>query len=290
MTRVALSRRTVLAAAGASVLGALAGCGAPAPPAPPPPQPVAPPAPATPPPAGGDAPAGEMAARATVPVLCWHQLRDHRPGDSASSRALYVCPPATFRSQLDGIRAAGFTTIGPDDYLAHLTTGSALPPRPVLLSFDDSQGSQITTGLPELRRRQMTATFFVQTVPLGKRNWMSRADVRRLHDEGMTVGAHTYDHHRVAEYAGSDWATQLDRPRRLLEQLTGAPVRHFAYPYGAWTPSAFAHLDAAGYRTAFQLDEQPLDRNRPLLTLRRFLARSEWDGDAVARELARPVR
>jgi peptidoglycan/xylan/chitin deacetylase (PgdA/CDA1 family) len=289
MTPTTPSRRTVLAAAGLSALAALTGCGTGAPAAPPTTRPSPTGAMAAPATAAPDTSASGMAARATVPVLCWHQLRDHRPGDSASSRSLYVCPPATFRSQLDGIRAAGHTPIGPDDYLAHLTTGAALPPRPVMLSFDDSQGSQIVVGLPELQRRQMTATFFVQTVPLGKPNWMSRADVRDLHDVGMTVGAHTYDHHPVGGYSGSDWTTQLDRPRRVLEQLTGAPVRHFAYPYGTWDPAAFAHLDEAGYRTAFQLGDWPLDVGRPLLTLRRILARSEWDGDAVVRELARPV-
>ncbi len=280
----------MLAAAGLTALGALAGCGTA-------PMPAAPPSPTTPPSPAGATPGPdaaapgvpEMVAGARVPVLCWHQLRDHRPDDSASSRALYICPPATFRSQLDGILAAGFTAIGPDEYLAHLTTGTALPPRPVMLSFDDSRGTQISVGLPELQRRHMAGTFFVQTVPLDKPNWMRRADVRHLHEVGMTVGAHTHDHHPVDRYSGSDWTTQLDRPRRQLERLTGAPVHHFAYPYGRWSPAAFAHLDEAGYRTAFQLDEAPLDRNRPQLTLRRMLARSDWNGDGIVQALAGPV-
>ncbi|RZT85932.1 polysaccharide deacetylase [Pseudonocardia sediminis] len=235
------------------------------------------------------APAAAVLPRATVPVLCWHQLRDWRSDDSAYSRGSLICPPAMFRAQLDGIAAGGFTAIGPDDYLAHLTTGAALPPRPVLLTFDDSQGSQISVGLPELRRRTLTATFFVMTVPLGKPDWMRRDDVRRLHGEGMTIGAHTYDHHRVDRYSGADWATQLDRPRRELETLIGAPVRHFAYPFGAWNPAAFPHLDQAGYRTAFQLGDEPVDRTRPLLSLRRILVTSTWTGPEITAELSRPV-
>ncbi len=290
------SRRSVLlGAAGAAVLVA-AGCGtsAPGPAAPPSPPPTSPPppspSPSAPPPPAVDlaAPAAQVLARtADVPVLCWHQLRDWRPDDSPSARAMLICPPAAFRAQLDALHDGGYTTISPDEHLAHLTTGAPLPPKPVLLTFDDSQGSQITTGVPELARRAMHATFFVQTVPLDKPNWMSRDDVRRLHEAGHTVGAHTYDHHRADRYTGTDWDVQLVRPRLELEAITGAPVRHFAYPYGDWDPDDFAHLDQAGYVTGYQLAERAVDPTRPLLTLRRMLVGSTWDGPRLLASMAR---
>ncbi|NMO91449.1 polysaccharide deacetylase family protein [Actinomycetospora sp. TBRC 11914] len=279
-----LRRRTVLlGAAGAAVLAA-AGCSTAAPAAP-----VNPPSSSPPPPTTAADPAAQVLARiADVPVLCWHQLRDWRPGDSASARATLICPPAAFRTQLDALRDGGYTTISPDQHLAHLTTGAPLPPKPVLLTFDDSRGSQITTGVPELARRGMHAAFFVMTVPLGKPTWMSRDDVRRLHDAGHTVAAHTYDHHRADRYAGTDWDVQLVRPRAELEAITGAPVRHFAYPYGDWSPADFAPLDAAGYVTAYQLAEKPVDPTRPALTLRRTLVGSTWDGPALVAAMSRP--
>lgn len=280
-------RRTVLlGAAGAAVLAA-AGC-APtrtsASPPPPSPAPPVPPVPAI----DLAAPPAQVSARAAdVPVLCWHQLRDWRPDDSAYSRATLICPPAAFRAQLDALHAGGHTTISPDEHLAHLTTGAPLPPRPVLLTFDDSQGSQITVGAPELARRAMRATFFVMTVPLGKAHWMSRDDVRRLHDAGHTIAAHTYDHHRADRYSGTDWDVQLVRPRAELEAIVGAPVRHFAYPYGAWDAGDFPHLDQAGYVTGYQLAEHPVDPTRPLLTLRRILVGSSWDGPRLLSAMAR---
>ncbi len=281
-------RRTVLlGAVGAAVLAAT-GC---ATSTPAPAAPASPPPPSSPPPTAPDlaAPAAQVLTRAAdVPVLCWHQLRDWRPGDSASARATLICPPAAFRAQLDALHAGGYTTISPDEHLAHLTTGAPLPPKPVLLTFDDSQGSQITTGVPELARRGMRAAFFVMTVPLGKPNWMSRDDVRRLHDAGHTVAAHTYDHHRADRYAGADWDTQLAKPRATLEAIVGAPVRHFAYPYGDWTPADFAHLDQAGYVTGYQLAEKPVDPTRPLLSLRRTLVGSAWNGPALLSAMTRP--
>lgn len=241
-------------------------------------SPAAPPRPAPTHPA-------DIAARATVPVLCWHQLRDWAAGDSRYDRELLICPPANFRRQLDTLAAHGYTTISADQYLAHLTTAAPLPAKPVLLTFDDSQGSQISVGLPELRRRRMTATFFVMTVPLDKPHWMSRRDLRRLTAAGMTVGAHTWDHQRADRYAGDEWTAQLVRPKAELERVVGRPVDHFAYPYGAWAPVDFPHLAAAGYRTAFQLAGRP-DAAKPLYSLPRMLVGSTWTPAQLLAHLA----
>ncbi len=222
--------------------------------------------------------AAEMAARATVPVLCYHQLRDWRPSDKEYARRFLICPPATFRAQLDTVQAAGFTTITPNDHLDHLTTGAALPSMPIILSFDDAQGSQSDVAFPELVRRELTGTFFAMTVVLDKPDWLSRTDLQSFAASGMTIAAHTWDHHRVDRYTEPDWALQLEQPRELLEGLLKTPVEHFVYPYGAWNADALPHVQAAGYRTAYQLTDKPLDVGDPLHTLRRVLVDSTWTG------------
>jgi peptidoglycan/xylan/chitin deacetylase (PgdA/CDA1 family) len=123
----------------------------------------------------------------------------------------------------------------------------------------------------------MTGTFFIMTVVLDKPGWMRRADLRRLADAGMTVAAHTWDHRRADRYSGRDWQVQLVRPRAELERIVGKPVRHFAYPYGAWSRADFPQLAKAGYRSAYQLSGN-LDPAQPIYTLRRILARSTWTG------------
>jgi peptidoglycan/xylan/chitin deacetylase (PgdA/CDA1 family) len=248
-----VSRRTLLAGAAGAL--ALAGCGGPV-------TPVA-------------------RAATTVPVLCYHDLRAWTARDNAHGRQLLVLPPDRFRAQLDTLAEAGFATISPDAYAAHVATGASLPDRPVLLSFDDSRGNQATEALPQLQARGMTGTFFVMTIVLDDPGWLSRDDLRRMADAGMTVAAHTYDHGRVDRYGEADWAVQLEQPREELERVVGRPVEHFAYPGGTWHPPALHRLAAAGYRSAYQLSAQPADPGVPLMTLRRVLVDSGWEGPTL---------
>ena len=272
-----MRRRDLLSAAlcttaltGCSALGRVLPAGPAAPaaaPAPAPAPPPAPPRPGTP---------AEIAARSTVPVLCYHQVREFAADDSAYARTL-ICPPAVLERQLEGLLAAGMNPVTGDVLVDHLLLGTPLIDNAVLVSFDDASGGQFTGALPILQRLGITATFFVMTVVLDRPNWLSRDDVRALDAAGMTIASHTWDHHPVTGYGTADWATQLEKPRAELERIVGHDVDLFAYPYGAWNRAALPHVQAAGYRAAFQLADQPLDAQLPLLSVRRVLTLPTWD-------------
>ena len=226
--------------------------------------------------------AASMARRADVPVLCWHQIRAATGADSAQDRA-YIVSPKTLAAQLDALDRAGYHEISAEALVAHVAIGKPLPPKPVLLTFDDGSAAQYSRALPLLRRHRFVATFFPMTVVLGKPGWLTNGQVRRLARAGMSIGAHTYDHHAVPEYAGDDWDTQLAAPAAKLARIVGHPVRLFAYPFGLWDREAFAHLDRSGYVAAFQLADK-LDRGDPLWTLRRIIV-PELSGQDLLRRM-----
>jgi peptidoglycan/xylan/chitin deacetylase (PgdA/CDA1 family) len=274
--RGGLSLRTSALLAALALL--LSGCGgSPEPkPAPPKPTPRASPAPRTDPAA--------IAARARVPVLCYHQIREPTSADDEQSRT-YIVRPSVFAAQMRALEKAGYTPVTGDAFVAHLARGAPLPRKPVLLTFDDASAGQYTHALPVLRRHDFVATFFVMTVVLGKPGWLTRGQVRRLDRAGMTIGSHTWDHKDVTTYADADWDTQVGQPTRDLERLVGHPVRLFAYPFGLWSRDAFAHLKDAGFSGAFQLADK-LDRDDPMWTIRRIIV-PELSGAELLREIRR---
>jgi peptidoglycan/xylan/chitin deacetylase (PgdA/CDA1 family) len=227
----------------------------------------------------------EIIKRATVPVLCYHQLRNWRTSDSQYNRRNLICPPKYFRAHLDALAEDDWTTISPAYYLRHLTTGAALPRKPVILSFDDGSAGQAHEGLVQLAKRGMTGAFFVMTVVLGKPRWMSIRDVRRLAEAGMTIGSHTWDHRAVSDLSGAAWKVELESSRETLRKASGQSVEHFAYPYGVVSAEAYPHLKEAGYKTAFQLEAKQLSPAAPLYTLRRSIAISTWSGAKLIQHL-----
>lgn len=226
-------------------------------------------------------------ARTGVPVLCYHQIRPWAAGDSAYNKRSLICPPENFRRQLDGLVEAGYTSITPDAYLAHVRTGAPLPAKPVLLTFDDGKDSQPLVAAPELTRRGLTGVFFVMTVVIGNAGWIAPAQIRAMADAGHIIGSHTWDHHDVRKYTDNDFETQFVKARETLRKHSGQAVETFAYPYGAWNVAALPKLADAGFTTAFQLQEQKVDAAAPTLTLRRTLVDSTWDGAAIVKAVAK---
>ncbi len=201
-------------------------------------------------------------SRSTVPVLCFHQVRNWRPADSRADRGI-ITPPAVLDHQLATLKRAGYTPIDDDQLYAHLTTGAPLPAKPVLLTFDDGSESQVSEALPILKRYGYPSTYFLMTVVLDKRYWITKAQVPQIETEGVTIGSHTYDHNPVPKYDAAAVQTELVDPKRDLTALAGKPVLDFAFPYGSWSRSSLPKVSGAGYRMAFGLDT-PEDPQDPL--------------------------
>jgi peptidoglycan/xylan/chitin deacetylase (PgdA/CDA1 family) len=238
------------------------------------------PSPTAPPTAGAPQ---EILARSTVPVLCYHQLRDFRPDDSAYARTM-ITPPSVFAAQLQALRDGGRTPVTATALVDHLQFGADLPAQPVLLSFDDGSATHHSVALPALSRLGFPAIFFPMTVVLNRPNWLSVGQLRELDRAGMTIGAHTWDHHRLDRLAAGQWSTEVDRPKAQLAEILGHPVDLMAYPYGIWSQEALAHVHTAGYRAAFQLAGVQ-DPTQPLLTIRRIMPPPSWDGPTLLSHL-----
>ncbi|WP_276481125.1 polysaccharide deacetylase family protein [Paraflavitalea pollutisoli] len=218
--------------------------------------------------------AASVLAKKEVPILCYHQIRDWRPTDSKTAQN-YIVPVENFRNQIKALADSGYHTILPDQLYAYLTTGAALPSKPIMLTFDDTDLDQYTVALPEMNKYGFKGVFFVMTVSIGRPNYMTKAQIKDLADKGHSIGSHTWDHHNVKQYQGQDWVTQIEKPSKTLETITGKPINYFAYPFGLWNPQAIPHLKEKGMIAAFQLAGKR-DPQDPLHTIRRIIVPGAW--------------
>ncbi len=216
----------------------------------------------------------EMLAKKEVPVLCYHHIRNFSASQSESMKS-YSVTPENFASQMKALHDSGYQTILPAQLYNYLVYGEALPPKPIMLTFDDTQESQYTYGAAEMDKYGFKGVFFIMTISINRPNYMSKEQIKNLSDNGHEIAAHTWDHHMVTKYAGDDWNIQLTKPQVQLESITGKPVKYFAYPFGLWNQAAFSEFKSRGYELAFILSTKR-DPTDPLYTIRRMIVPGTW--------------
>lgn len=184
-----------------------------------------------------------------VPILVYHSVFPHHPGQTHDQRVLDVAPDV-FAEQMQYLVKGGYHVISFEQLVDALDGRATLPPRPVVITFDDGWENQYRHAFPVLRKLGMPATFFVFTSVIGhdRRN-MTWAELREMKAAGMTIGSHTRTHPMLPDdHRGL--AYEVDSSRVDIERHLGSAPRFFAYPFGAWDRQALKEARHAGYEAA----------------------------------------
>ncbi len=210
--------------------------------------------------------------RKFVPILSYHHIRNWVKSDGTEDRA-YIIPPDTFRETLNYLKENGYQSVSSEQVYNYYSGGKPLPDKPIMLSFDDNNGTQYTGALPLLKKYGFKGTFFIMTVTIGKENYMSAEQLKELDQEGHDLQPHTWDHHMVTQYETDDeWQLQIEGPKKELEALLGHPTPYFAYPFGIYSAQAAEKIKSYGYKVAFRLSENMDAATDPLFAIKRYIA------------------
>lgn len=182
-----------------------------------------------------------------VPVLTYHRIA---PLSAVGITDLKV-DPANFVAELSALHEAGYHTIHEAQLFDALYKGSALPPKPIIISVDDGYVDDVTRILPALERFHMVATFFVITGRTTEPGFLNDAQIRQLDSVGMDVGDHTAHHVDLRELTASQLRSETAGSRHVLDRILGHPVYFFAYPFGAYNDTVVSAVKAAGFSLAY---------------------------------------
>ncbi len=184
-----------------------------------------------------------------TPILLYHHV-NVLPAHMSKAMRRWSLSPQKFEAQMDWVAAHGFHTITMEQLIRHLKHGLALPPKPIVLSFDDGWKDHYSVVFPILKKHDFVGTFFIITDSVGHSAFMNWKQILRMSAAGMDIQAHTLTHPRLSTLPHEEAQHEIVESKRILEKHLNKPVTVLAYPYGCYNDDVIAIAKAAGFEGA----------------------------------------
>ena len=207
------------------------------------------------------------------PILCYHKIEPVPAG--ARIKGLYL-EPTLFRRQIQELAGAGFSFSLP---------GPHAPSHAIAITFDDGFLSNLEAAVPSMKECGARAINYLVADRIGKRSdWetaeggesrplMDDLQIRDWMAAGNWIGAHTCTHPRLSKIPRDRAREEIFSSKKKLEDQSGQPIEHFAYPFGDYDDAVVEMVREAGFKTAVTMDRGMNDRNTDPLRLKRWTAR-----------------
>jgi len=187
-------------------------------------------------------------------VFAYHDIVPAHSNVSATSDVTLTA----FQKQMDLLVQQGYSTYTVDDWYALSVIGKDLPPKSILLTFDDGYEGEYALGVPEMAKRGMKATFFVHTGYVGTtttKQHVTWEELKAMSETGkFSIQSHTVTHPNLTTLTADQLQIELTQPIQAIEShLVYTPI-FFAYPYGAFNEVVQAEARKY-YKIAFALGD-----------------------------------
>ena len=126
--------------------------------------------------------------------------------------------------------SGGYQALYPDFYAPQTYSATSSPDNTAYLTFDDGPSGNTDIILQTLQEENVKATFFV----VGTDNADNLARMRRIVQEGHTIGMHSYSHSYKKIYASVEaFLKDMYQVFNLIKDTTGVTPTCFRFPGGS---------------------------------------------------------
>jgi peptidoglycan/xylan/chitin deacetylase (PgdA/CDA1 family) len=191
-----------------------------------------------------------------IPVLNYHRIVSNENLALCKKNA-YIISESAFREQLQFLKDNGYTTIDLDDFLYYKAHRNELPPKSLIITFDDGYENNYLYAYPILKNFKYKAviysvsdpnTDFFNSFEIPER-LLSPEQMRELSNNGISIQSHTKTHPHLKYLSNDLIKAELKDCKDTLEAITQRPVIHMAIPYGSYDRRLFRIAQEVGYKT-----------------------------------------
>jgi len=192
-----------------------------------------------------------LGVNVNVPVLMFHYIRVNLDHNDKVGFNLSVTPN-NFAQQMNYLATHSYHPITLDEMGSALFSNGKLPPKPIVITFDDGYRDSYTSAFPILKKYGFKAVNFVITGLVGAPNYLTWEQIKEMNSSGIfSFGSHTAKHRALTELKDELVRKELADSKNILEQELGVIINWFAYPYGKVNDRVSYLTQASGYLGAF---------------------------------------
>jgi peptidoglycan/xylan/chitin deacetylase (PgdA/CDA1 family) len=212
-----------------------------------------------------------------VPIVMYHSIMK-----SSNEMGKYVITPTEFENDLMYLKNHGYSTINMTELINFVYDNAELPPKPVIITFDDGNLNNYIYGKPLLHKYEMKAVisiigqytelFSKSTLPTKDPNYafVSWEQIKEISHSGyFEMQNHTYSLHSITksrngakrskgeslENYKSILTSDTVKLQNKLTEVTGITPNTFTYPFGSISIESKDILKALGFKATLSCTE-----------------------------------
>ena len=180
-----------------------------------------------------DADARNRAVR--LPILMYHYIEPW-PVNAGEIRKNLTVQPEDFAAQIRYLHDHGYVTVSLYDLLYALMLGWPLPPKAVVITFDDGYRDLMQYAALVMQPYGYTGTVFVITELMDREfeRYLTWPQAESLYAQGWKIEPHTKTHDELAGQSRDFQLYQMLGSMQTIEAHIGVMPRFFNYPFGKY--------------------------------------------------------
>lgn len=163
-------------------------------------------------------------------AMMYHLIRDEVYGIYDN---LFV-KPTEFEKQLTLLDSMGYEYLFAEEWQIKNNPT-------VIITLDDGYLDNYTDMFPILKAHGAKATVFLVTNLIDTDGYMTREMIKEMSDSGLvSFQCHTVNHNSLSSLSEDGVRYEITESSRIIEEITGKPVRAIAYPAGQFNDTVIS--------------------------------------------------
>ena len=168
-----------------------------------------------------------------VIILMYHSV--------SNSKTFFSVSPQVFEKQINYLVSNKYNIVSLDKLVGYFNNQS-IPPRTVLITFDDGYEDNYSNVFPIFKKYKVSATIFISTSMVGtevqakngeKFRILDFSQIKEMKKSGLIeFGAHGHNHQKLTSLSESEIEQELLNSKKILEEKLECEIKYFAYPSG----------------------------------------------------------